>query len=87
MRLSPLPAAMQLTVVTATGRREALDLPPDPPLTAAALQAAVARRLGVPAAGLRLVRGGQALSSDEAVGKLKDGGEIDNGWGCREQKM
>ena len=67
----------RLTIITATGRREALDLAAAD-LTAAALQAAVARRLGLQpsaAAGLRLVRGGQPLADDEAVSRLKDGGE------------
>lgn len=67
---------MQLTLVTATGRREQLELAQDQ-LTATALHAAVACRLGLPPlkqAYLRLVCAGQALSDDEAVSKLKDGG-------------
>ncbi|KAL4437074.1 hypothetical protein ABPG75_004213 [Micractinium tetrahymenae] len=63
---------MQLTVITATGQRHQLDVPHDQ-LTAANLQAAVARRLGVQPAGLRLVRAGQPLNKDETVSKLKDG--------------
>lgn len=76
---------MQLTVVTATGRRDAVDLPVDQ-LTAAGLQAAVARRLGLPSsAGLRLVHEGQTLSEDEAVSRLKDGGELGSGSCCKEK--
>jgi hypothetical protein len=67
---------MQLTIVTATGKRQTLALPPDEPLTAARLQAAAARSLALPpGALLRLVQGGQPLASDEDVTRLKDGGE------------
>lgn len=75
LALAALPG-MQLLVVTATGRREQLDLAQEQ-LTAAALHAAVAARLQLPpikAAYLRLVCGGQALTDDEAVSRLKDGG-------------
>ncbi|EFN59004.1 hypothetical protein CHLNCDRAFT_137656 [Chlorella variabilis] len=65
---------MQLTVVTAAGKRLSVQLPPEQQLTAAALQAAVARSLALPpGAGLRLVQGGQLLAGDEAVGRLQDG--------------
>ena len=70
-------ASMQLTVVTATGRRERLELP-QAQLTEAALRAAVVRQLSLAptaAAQLRLVHGGQPLADDEAVSILKDGGE------------
>ncbi|KAL4424448.1 hypothetical protein ABPG77_006386 [Micractinium sp. CCAP 211/92] len=63
---------MQLTVITATGQRNQLEVPLGQ-LNAADLQAAVARCLGVHAAGLRLVRAGQPLNEDSAVSKLKDG--------------
>lgn len=67
------PLGMQLTVITATGQRHQLDVPQSQ-LNAADLQAAVARRLGVQAAGLRLVRAGQPLNQDEAISRLRDGG-------------
>lgn len=73
--LAPSPLDMQLTVITATGQRHQLDVPHGQ-LNAAGLQAAVARLLGVQAAGLRLVRAGQPLNEDEAVSKLRDGGEL-----------
>ena len=75
MRVGRAEKAMQLTVITATGRREALELLDGEPLTGAALQAAVARRLGLPP-WLRLVHSGQPLADDEAVSRLKDGGEV-----------
>ena len=64
---------MQLRLITATGKRETLELAQEQ-LSAAALQAAVARRLALPQGGLRLVCGGQPLADDEAVSRLKDGG-------------
>lgn len=69
---------MILTVVTATGRRERLELA-QAQLTEAALRAAVVRQLGLAppaAAQLRLVHGGQPLADDEAVSRLQDGGEL-----------
>lgn len=71
---------MLLTVVTATGRRERLEVA-QAQLTEATLRAAVVRQLSLAptaAAQLRLVHGGQLLANDEAVSRLKDGGEA---WG------
>lgn len=73
---------MQLTVITATGQRNQLEVPFGQ-LNAADLQAAVARCLGVQAAGLRLVRAGQPLNEDSAVSKLKDGGEFRSAYSFR----
>ena len=72
---------MQLTLVTASGKRHPLELEQEQ-LTAAALAAAAARGLGLaPAAtgALRLVSAGQALSDDAAVSRLKDGGAREAG--------
>jgi len=67
---------MHLTLITATGRRERLELA-QAQLSEAALRAAVVRQLSLAppaAAQLRLVHAGQPLADDEAVSRLKDGG-------------
>ncbi len=65
---------MQLTVVTALGKKEKVGIQPEQ-LTPAALHEVVAGVLRLPPqAGLRLVRGGQPLSEQQAVEQLKDGG-------------
>lgn len=73
---------MQLTVLQpATGKRETLEVEAAQ-LTAAALPAAVARCLQLPLiaqAHLRLLSGGQPLSDDAAVSRLKDGGAVRRG--------
>lgn len=65
---------MQLNIVTATGKRQRVDVEQEE-LTASSLQVAVLRCLGLPPyVNLRLVCGGRPLADDEAVSKLKDGG-------------
>ncbi|KAI7845633.1 hypothetical protein COHA_000919 [Chlorella ohadii] len=69
---------MHLTLITATGRRERLELA-QAQLSEAALRAAVVRQLSLAppaAAQLRLVHAGQPLADDEAVSRLKDGDTV-----------